>query len=300
MNNMNGKHAELKVQWVQDQRDNWTQVWQYKTKYQDEWHDKASSFEPLWDEDTQYRSKPVVETQTEAQLNLEENSMNTDTKLMLARVMAITAMSKLIVTTDNLDGLTEVMINPQHKHFHTFVQWMADQVKDPSRVWQATRKDGTWMDLDAGQEPRFYESREYRPKPEEAETEFDCVIETTEDPGLPGTEAAAMWQHDRGNVPPTPWQATRKDGSWMDIGINTEPRWFNSRRYRRKPAEAVPLVRRDGVYTYAMMIDADRDIGVCSGEKPAHELLEYCRRENLTIIRGPYTVTVRNGKVIAG
>lgn len=36
MNNMNGKHAELKVQWVQDQRDNWTQVWQYKTKYQDE------------------------------------------------------------------------------------------------------------------------------------------------------------------------------------------------------------------------------------------------------------------------
>jgi hypothetical protein len=307
------KHLKLKLQWHFDQIANPEQVWQYKSEGQSDWFSSSLGYEPEWHESSEYRRKPVVEAKTEAQLNSEENSMNTDVKLMLARLAAITAMGKLIETSDNFVALSGIMENPQHKHFSTLARWMADQVADPSQVWQATRKDGTWMDLDQGQEPRFYESREYRRKPDLTEGPAEDL---TEDLGLPGAEAQPAWQHDRGNVPPTPWQATRKDGSWMDIGIDTEPRWFESRRYRRKPIigvstgnnvettpnveTVVPLVKEDGMYTYAMIVDSDGRICITTGTADIPGHLAHCQEKNLTVIHGPFMVTVRNGKVIAG
>jgi hypothetical protein len=148
-----------------------------------------------------------------------------------ATLIAARTMADVLFNSRHADEITKIIRNPEHKHYHSLVEWVFDSYKNPGQVWQATRKDGSWMDLDAGQEPRWFESRDYRRKPE-AEIQETGLPHTPVNEGLPGDAAKREWLEDQ-RVPQ--WQATRKDGTWMDITPGTEPRWFESRRYRRKP-----------------------------------------------------------------
>ncbi len=233
-------HAELMLLWAMDQNNNPSQVWQYSEKFLEEDGDNNPWIDikiPEWFHFNNYRRKPreiisvygsKYHIDQQAQMKADVEAGNSQ-MWQWKYVNESTWQDSYLEQAQNFiwgDGYEYRRKPAPLPHEDLRVQWQEDQELPPPSVWQYELREGTgWVDLRRGREPRWFESRNYRRKPE-----VSVFIPEKH------RESFEKWTKDQRDNPSQEWQhrPANSTGEWYPIdflGIG----WSQEVDYRRTP-----------------------------------------------------------------
>ncbi len=178
-------HAALMLLWAQDQNNNPSQVWQARRDSSYDWRDFTGTQAPHWYETYQYRRKPDAVGVCGSKHHIDAQQQWTDDQVKVKALYDKFVNDKKDLPVWQFRSMgssywsdVDVQVRPSWYPdydyrrkpvpvpvFHAAgrAAWNTDAA---SSVWQYRKPDSkVWHDLDPGEQPKWFENRDYRKKP---------------------------------------------------------------------------------------------------------------------------------------